>query len=508
MKTQKGKIYLVGAGPGDPDLLTLKGARLLSEADVIFYDYLVNRHLLKAAKPSAQKIYVGKRTSEKTLPQGEIERQMIARAKKGETVVRLKGGDPFIFGRGGEEALAIQKAGVPFEIVPGVSAAVAVPAYAGIPLTHRGIASDVAFVTGHQDPSREAALALPEGEDVERMIPWEALAKIDTVVFFMGVATLRENLQKLIAYGKAPDTPAGIISWGTLPEQKTVVATVSTLADQAETEQISPPSLVVVGPVVSLRQKLKWFESKPLFGKRIIVTRFKAQATEFTDMLTQMGASVVELATIDIQPPSNFAPLDFAIKRIKDFDWLLFTSVNAVDFFWERFQRSRKEQGAGGLRDLAHLKIGVIGPATARRIESLGLWVDVIPEEFRQEGIVAALKKTRLKGKKILIPRAREAREHLVSELGKMGCKVEVVEAYRTVMPEVNPEGLQSIFAPPKPDWITFLSASAIDNFVRLIGAPKVKSYLYGIKVAVIGPVTQKTCERHGIQVDLMPKGQ
>ncbi|MBI4412422.1 MAG: uroporphyrinogen-III C-methyltransferase [Deltaproteobacteria bacterium] len=510
MNNKSGIIYLVGAGPGDPELITLKGARVLGLADVIFYDHLANRELLKMAKPSAQKIYVGKqgtgrqtdkgRGSEKSLPQEEIEKELIARAKKGETVVRLKGGDPFIFGRGGEEALAISRAGIKFEIVPGITAAIAVPAYAGIPLTHRLIASDVAFVTGHQDPSRG------EDDEEDRIVPWDALAKMETVVFFMGVATLRENLQKLIAYGKSPDTPAAIISWGTLPEQKTVMATVATLADRAEMEKVTPPSLVVVGSVVLFREKLKWFENKPLFGKRIIVTRFKAQASEFSDLLRERGGSVIELATIDIQPPESFAPLDESIQKIKDFDWLLFTSVNAVDFFWERFRKLPSGGVRKDLRDLAHLKIGVIGPSTAHRLESLGLWVDLIPEEFRQEGMVSAFKKAGIRGKKVLIPRAREGREHLVEELVQMKCEVEVVEAYRNVMPEVKPDELDQVFRSPKPDWITFLSSSSVDNFVRLVGAKKAANYLYGIKVACIGPTTQKSCENHGIKVDLMPE--
>ena len=329
-----GKVFLIGAGPGDPGLLTLKGKRCLEEADVVVYDALANPRLLQHAKPGAELIYVGKRASQHTLPQEEIGRLLVERAKAGKVVARLKGGDPFIFGRGGEEAEDLAAARIPFEVVPGVTAAVAAPAYAGIPLTHRDFTSTVAFVTGHEDPTKDAT-----------SIAWEKIATgIGTLVFFMGVGQLPEIVAQLVRNGRSPATPAAVVRWGTRADQEVVVGT---LADLPEKSQgMKPPALIIVGEVVALRDKLRWFETKPLFGKRILVTRAREQASSFAQILEAAGAEIVEFPTITIVPPESWEPLDAAISRLREYRWVIFTSANGVRFFWERLQHAGNERDA------------------------------------------------------------------------------------------------------------------------------------------------------------------
>lgn len=495
-----GLVTLVGAGPGDVGLLTLKGAKALGTADVIVYDYLANDRLLKLAKPTAKKIFAGKKGGGQSIPQPEIERILIEEAKAGHTVVRLKGGDPFVFGRGGEEALALARAGVRFEVIPGVSSAIGVPAYAGIPLTHRDFGSEVTFVTGHEDPRKGEE---SEEEATERLsaVPWDSLAKMSTIVILMGHGNLRANLSRLISYGKPRDTPAALVSWGTYPQQKSVIATLGTLADETEKKGIPSPTIVIIGEVVRLHEILNWYETKHLFNKTILVTRTQEQSSEITSLLEERGALVLEFPTIQLLPLKNYKKLDRAISRIKNYDWIIFTSANGVRYFWERLVALKKD-----VRWLAKLKVGAIGPATAGALKEKGIWVDLLPKEFRAEGMLKALKEASIMKKRVLIPRAKEGREVLIDGLKELKCKVEVAEAYRNVIPKVPSWELEKLFFESKPNWITFASSSSVDNFVKILGKKNLKTYLARVKIACIGPITAASAKKQGIKVDVVPE--
>lgn len=494
-----GTVYLVGAGPGDPGLITVKGAECLKNADVIFYDYLVNPEILKKASSNTKLVDVGKRHKAPRVSQEEIEKMMVSEARKGKTVVRLKGGDPFVFGRGGEEALFLHEGGIPFAIVPGVSSITAVAAYAGIPLTHRNFTADIAIITGHEDP-------LKSGEGA---VSWEGAAKMGTIVLLMALGNLRPNLQKLIEYGKSPDTPAALISWGSYPYQKTIVGTVGNLANLAEKEKVGPPSVILIGRVVLLREKLKWFETKILFNKRILITRSREQASELSEKFQKLGAHVIEFPTIKIAPPKSWAPLDKAIKNISRYQWIIFTSINSVDNFWSRLKKLKMDVRNCAQPQCGHLKIAAIGPATKDRILSHGLWVDCLPTSYHSKGLAAALKKSgikRKKGQKILFPQARAGNDELILELKKLGCCVERVEAYQTLLPRLSPEKIKNIFEEQTPDWITFASSSSVDNFVKIIGHKCLTNLLSQTKIACIGPVTRTTAISYGMKVDVMPR--
>jgi len=393
-----GKVYLVGAGPGDPGLLTIKGKECLEQADVVLYDYLANPALLRHAPDQAERIYVGRRGRGHYQDQAEINRLLIERAKAGQVVVRLKGGDPFVFGRGGEEAEAVAAAGVAFEIVPGVTAAVAVPAYAGIPVTHRTLASTVTFVTGHEDPSKQTTV-----------MDWPKLAATSgTLVFMMGMKTLPMIVRRLMEEGRSPVTPVAAVRWGTRADQHTVIGTLQDIVVKAEQARLEPPTVIVVGEVVKLREQLNWFEKRPLFGKRIVLTRAREQAREFSQLLAAYGAEPIEAPTIQIVPPVSWQAIDQAIDRVGEYDWLIFTSVNGVTPFMDRLHRASKDS-----RALAHLRICAIGPRTAEEVARYGLTPDLVPSEFQAEGVLTVLAGRDLRGKKILIPRAEVAREIL-----------------------------------------------------------------------------------------------
>jgi uroporphyrinogen III methyltransferase/synthase len=469
-------VYLVGAGPGDPELITVKGRRILQRADTVLYDHLANEALLRLAPPAAERIYVGKKKAVHACSQEEICQMMIERARRGLTVVRLKGGDPFIFGRGGEEAEALANAGIPFEVVPGVTSPLGIAAYTGIPLTHRDHTSVVSFITGH---------------DVG-LIDWSKVGSAETLVIFMGLTTFERIAREIMARGRSPETPAAAVRWGTRPDQQTIAGTLGTLAAQIEKQGMKPPATIIVGEVVRLRDKLNWFERLPLFGRRIVVTRAAGQAAELEARLTSLGADVVEMPTIEILPASDYSALDGAIAKLGNYDWLIFTSVNGVRFFLERLDASGTD-----LRSL-RARICAIGPATRRAIERLHLKVDLVGEEYVAESLVEALRAVDLEGKRILIPRAAVARDVLPAALARRGARVDVVEAYRTAIPEDIADRAGEIFdAPPKPDWITFTSSSTVRNFVRAAGA----AALDGVKVASIGPVTTATANQLGIRV-------
>lgn len=481
-----GKVYLVGAGPGDPGLLTLKGKRCLEEAEVIVYDYLANERLLAHARPDVERIYVGKRGGEHTLSQREINTLLIERARAGKIVVRLKGGDPFIFGRGGEEAEALAEAHIPFEVVPGVTSAIAAPAYAGIPLTHRDLASTVAFVTGQEDPAKEAS-----------GIDWKALAHIGTVVFLMGVHRLPEIVRRLIGHGRSPDTPVAIIHWGTRATQETVTGTLHDIQEKAK--GLTPPAVTVVGEVVRLRDRLRWFEGKPLFGRRIVVTRAREQQSAFAELLEGYGAEVLECPTIALLPPEDWTTLDQALDRIASYHWLIFTSANGVRFFWKRLRGQGRD-----LRTLSGLKVVAIGPATASALEEVGLRPDLIPTEYRAEALVEALQGD-LRGVRFLLPRAAEAREVLPDGLLERGAVVDVVPTYRTVKVADQTQRIRELLQAKQIDAVTFTSSSTVVNFVEMFPGEDLHTLLRGVTIACIGPVTAETAGRYDLTTHVMP---
>ncbi|MBR0061496.1 MAG: uroporphyrinogen-III C-methyltransferase, partial [Selenomonadaceae bacterium] len=460
-------VYLVGAGAGDIGLLTLKSCEILSAADVVIYDRLADDELLKLCA-GAKKIYVGKEAGKHTLKQSEINQLLVEEARQNKIVVRLKGGDPFVFGRGGEEALYLRENNLPFEIIPGVTSAIAVPAYAGIPVTHRGVATSFAVVTGHEDPTKP-----------ESTINWEKLATaVDTLIFLMGVANLPQIVAKLIEHGRNPETPAALIRWGTKPSQEVFVTTL----EKAPYAKILPPAIFVVGEVVNLREQLQWFDNKILFGKKILVTRARAQASKLSRALKNLGAEVIECPTIKIAPPSdNYAAADAAIKNLRGFDWIIFTSANGVEKFFERLK-------VHGLDARALNKVAAIGAATAEKLSTFGIIADVVPKDFVAESLAAALKNL-VADKKILLARAEVARDVLPDALKNFGASVEVVPIYKTI-PELP---AQIDFAAL--DLITFTSSSTVENFVAAYGV----EFLKKIPTAAIGSITAQTLKKFGV---------
>ncbi len=471
------KVYLVGAGPGDPGLITVKGRKILERADAILYDNLASQRLLDLAPAHAERVYVGKKRSEHEVPQEEITRMLIERARRGWTVVRLKGGDPFIFGRGGEEIEALTAAGVPFEIVPGVTTPLGLAAYTGVPLTHREHTSAVTFVTGH---------------NVEA-IDWGKVGAAETIVLFMGLVNFPAIAGALIKHGRPPKTPAMAVRWATRPDQQTVAGTLESLPRLIEEARLRPPATIVIGEVVALRERFNWFERLPLFGRRIVVTRDRAQAMDLAEPLEALGAEAILLPAIEIREAADPGPLDRAIARLNSYDWLIFTSVNGVRCFVERLDRS-----AVDLRALK-ARICAIGPATRASVEALHLKVDLMPEEYVAESLVAAFASEDLTGRTILLPRAAVARDLVPVELTRRGAVVEVVEAYRTVAPENLEARAREVLA-RRPHWITFTSSSTVKNFVAAAAG---RESLDAVKIASIGPITSATLLEHGLSIDV-----
>ena len=482
---KKGKVYIIGAGPGDPGLITLKAVECLRLADVVIYDNLVNEELLKYAPPHARFIYAGKKGGDHTLSQDEINALLAKEALKGNIIARLKGGDPFIFGRGGEEAEVLVGSGVSFEVVPGVTSAIAVPAYAGIPLTHRGLTSTVAFVTGHEDPTKE-----------QSDIDWQALTGIGTLVFLMGVKNLGQITEALMARGKSPATPAALIRRGTTPHQEAITGTLATIVELSKAGHFKPPAILVVGKVVDLSDTLRWFDTQPLFGRGIVITRPERQVDDLARLLAAQGASPIAFPTIRIEPPSDWSELDKALERLETYSWLIFTSANGVHFFFERL----REKG-GDVRSLKGIKICCIGPATAAQIESRGIRADLVPGEFIAEGILKSFASMDLTGRKILIPRAAKARDVLPQGLRRQGAQVDVAVTYRTMNSGRKKEELQRFIDAGEVDVITFTSSSTVTNFVEIMGADYVLPP--SIKIACIGPVTAATAKKAGFSIDI-----
>jgi uroporphyrinogen III methyltransferase/synthase len=481
-----GKVYIIGAGPGDPGLITVKGLRCLKEADVVIYDHLVGEDIIRQADASARLIYAGKKGGAHTLPQDEINRLLVEEARQGNIVARIKGGDPFIFGRGGEEAEILAASGIPFEIVPGVTSAIAVPAYAGIPLTHRGYTSTVAFVTGHEDPTKE-----------QSDIDWKTLSGIGTLVFLMGVKNLSQIAGSLMEHGKDADTPVALIRWGTTDNQETLTGALRDIAEKAEEKRFSPPAILVVGRVVSLRPVLSWFENKPLFGKGVVITRPEAQAEEFAALLQLQGARAIHFPTIRVVPPESYDDLDRAVGELSRYQWIIFTSANGVTFFLNRLRELGKD-----IRDLKGLRICTIGPATAAKIEALGIRVDLVPDAFISEGVVSAFSEIDIKGNRILLPRAETARDVIPDGLAKLGAAVDVVTVYRTVNSGKNRSDIESLINGGLVDVITFTSPSTVTNFMEIMGRDFAISPQ--VKIACIGPVTAAAVKKAGLNIDIL----
>ena len=487
---KKGKVYLVGAGPGDPGLLTIKAKKCIEQADVVIYDYLANRVFLDYADERAELIYVGKKGSCHTMGQEDITCLIVDKSRNGLTVVRLKGGDPFIFGRGGEEALELSKAGISFEVVPGVTSAIAVPAYAGIPLTHRDYTATVAFITGHEDPAKD-----------ESNIAWEKLATgVGTLVFLMGVGNLPKITAKLMENGRSTDTPIAVIHRGTVPKQKTVEGTLENINERVRKEKIKPPAIIVVGDVVKLGKKLNWFEQRPLFGRRIVVTRAREQASEFLSNLSDLGAECIEFPSIEIASPESWDALDQAIKSLEEYQWLLFTSINGAEYFLKRLAVLGKD-----VRDLKGIKIGAIGPKTAQVLGRMGINPDLMPDEYRAEAVVECFKDYGVKGTKILLPRAAKAREILPEELIKSGAEVDVVAAYQTIRPDQDRGRIIDMMKKSEIDMVTFTSSSTVSNFIDMFDAGQLQEWMEKVAVACIGPITANTAKENGLSVSLMP---
>ncbi len=485
------QVYLVGAGPGDAGLITLKGIEALGRADVVIYDFLANERLLEYARKGTEKIYVGKKGRFRHIQQDEITGLMIDHAKRGRRVVRLKGGDPFVFGRGAEEALALVEEGITFEVVPGVTSAISVPAYAGIPLTHRDYASSVTFLTGQEGEGKRA---------VKRL--WESLSiKDGTLVILMGWKRLGEITKKLIEEGRPAATPVAVIRWGTLAKQRCIAGSLEDIAERVEREGIKPPVIIVVGEIVGLREKLNWYERRPLFGRRIVVTRTQEQAGRFSRLLEEMGADVITFPTIKMAAPVTWKPLDRAIKRLSVYDYIIFTSVNGVRFFFERLYKLGYD-----VRRLGCAKLCAIGPATEGALVERGFNVDVVPEEYRAEGILEALGRRRIGGKRFLLPRAEKAREVLPEEIRHLGGSIDVVPVYRTVRPRKEAASLREFLRKERVDVVTFTSSSTVSNFVAAFRKGELTELLEDTKIACIGPITEERARSLGLEVHIVPR--
>ncbi len=488
MPENNGIVYLVGAGPGDPGLITVKGMECIRTAEVVIYDYLASPILLSATAPQAECIYVGKKGGDHTLSQDEINALICKKALEGKIVTRLKGGDPFIFGRGGEEAEVLVDNKIPFEIVPGVTSAIAAPAYAGIPLTHRDHNATVAFVTGHEDPTKE-----------ESLINWPALATgIGTVVFLMGVKNLPKIVDQLIVNGRSPSTPVALVRWGTRPIQTSVTGTLETIVKNVAEAGLKAPAIIVVGDVVILRERLKWFENRPLFGRRILVTRARQQASNLLKALSDLGAECVSFPTIDITAPENWAPVDEAIAALDRYDWLVFTSVNGVDYFFKRLFKNNND-----VRSLNHIRTAVIGPATAERLLTYGFKSDILPKTYQAESVVEAFENETMAEKRVLLPRAAEARPVIPQALRNMGAVVDEVTAYQTRRIVDSDGSLLAQLEDHQVDLITFTSSSTVRNFVSLLPADRIQELLSAITVVSIGPITSDTAAELGVKVDI-----
>jgi uroporphyrinogen III methyltransferase/synthase len=492
-----GKVYLVGAGPGDPGLLTLRGAECIRRADVVVYDRLAHPDLLLHASTTAEKVYVGKKSAQHTLRQEEINTLIVEHALSGKTVCRLKGGDPLVFGRGGEEAEACVAAGVPFEFVPGVTSAIAAPAYAGIPVTHRDASSSLAVITGHERDDRGEA-GTREAGAAEQRRDWSKIAyAADTLIFLMGVESISEIAARLIEHGRAGDTPVALVRWGTWPRQETLVSTLEQVGDDVRKAGFTAPAVTVVGEVVRYREALRWFDNRPLFGKRVVVTRAREQASALSGLLRERGAEPIEFPTIRIVPMEDYSCLDAALLDLGKYDWIIFTSANGVTSTFDRLRTAGKDA-----RALAGARVAAIGPATADALRANGVTADFVPSRYVAESVAEEWPDRDMTGKRILLPRAKEAREFLPDHLREMGAQVDVVAAYQTVRDESGSREMVELLSERKIDAVTFTSSSTVSNFVESLGAERTPELMRGVTVACIGPITADTAR----ELDLEPR--
>ena len=482
-----GTVVLVGAGPGDPGLITVRGLQCLESADVVVYDRLVDRRLVDRAKPSAERVDVGKVPGGGGKRQDEINRVLVNQARKGKSVVRLKGGDPFVFGRGGEEAEALQAEGIPFEVVPGVTSAIAAPTYAGIPVTHRGVASSFTVVTGNEAPDKETS-----------SIDWDHLARIGgTLVVLMGWENLAGIVGALTRAGYPEDTPVALVRWGTEPSQRTVVGTAGDIVDKGTAAGLEPPVVAVFGEVVDEAERLRWFDNRPLFAKRVLVTRTRTQAGALSDLLTRRGAQAIELPTIEIRGLEDNTPLDQSLRRLGRYDWAIFASANAVRAVFDRLGELGLDTRAFGTT-----RVGAIGPATAAALREQGIVADLMPDVYTAEGMAKGLDREAFEGRTVLLPRADVGRETLEEGLSTVGARVEPVVAYRTGTPKDSGVLAQRILEDGI-DVAAFTSSSTVTNLVALLNG-RVDALSRAV-IACIGPVTAATAGEVGLKVDIVP---
>ena len=482
-----GMVYLVGAGPGDPGLITVKGLECIRKSDVVIADYLADEKLLEESPPHAERIHVPWRPGR----QEEINDLMVSHWEAGKIVVRLKGGDPFVFGRGGEEGLHLERNGIPFEVVPGITAAVAVPAYAGIPVTQREITSTMTIVTGHESPDK-----------ARTDLDWDALAKrIGTLIFYMGARNLPVIVERLIYHGRSEVTPIALIQWGTTPAQRTLVGTLGDIVSRARANSFSPPVLIIVGEVVALRRHLNWFESKPLFGTRVLVTRAKDQSGDLSEALIRMGAEPVEAPLIRIEEPDDWSAVDAALSNISSFNYVVFTSVNAVKAFFDRLKRNGLDS-----RALAGLSVAAVGQNTSGVLSKYGIEADYCPDVFSANKLVETLvESNNLKGSRILFPASDLAGPAVTEGLSRAGAFVTRVSIYRTVMENVLSAEIVSMLENQKIHVAVFASSSTVSAFTRAVRSDKLIQLTKGIRIVCIGPTTADTAIEAGLSVDIVP---
>ncbi len=494
-KDKTGKAYLVGAGPGDPSLITIRGLEVLKKAEVVIYDYLAGAKLLDYAPKDAELIYAGKKGGvHHTHTQDEINEMLIDRVGAGKSVVRLKGGDPFIYGRGGEELEVLSEAGLDFEAVPGVTSASAAATFAGIPITHRDYTSSVAYITGHETPDKDKS-----------RIDWAKISTgIGTLVFYMGIKSITFITANLIKHGRDPETPAAVIRWASTPYQRSVVGTLATIAQIVKDEGIKPPALTIVGDVINIRHKINWYELRPLFGQKIVVTRTKDMASELVAPLEEQGANCLECATISIEPPDSWDDLDNALTGLENFQWIVFTSINAVDYFFQRLHQNGLDS-----RALKGCKVACVGKVTAERLKDYGLICDLLPDKYTGEGLANALEKVVRAGHKVLLPRAQKAREVVPERLRQAGALVTVVPVYKNAAPDGRDDFLKDKLQKRDVDMVTFTSSSTVTNFVKMLNtgnAEGLHELMRDVKVAAIGPITAATVSEYGLNVDVQPE--
>ena len=485
-----GYVYLIGAGPGDPGLITVKGRECIGRAQVVLYDHLANDRLLSFAPKGAEIIYAGKVGGAHNRAQAQINELLVAKAREGKIVARLKGGDPFIFGRGGEECEALVAAGIPYEVVPGVTAAVGASAYAGIPLTHRGVATSVAFVTGHESSDKAAS-----------QIDWRSLALHQgTLVFYMGMKNLRQIADGLLANGRVATTPVALIRWGTRPDQEVLTGTLGTIAAEAEAAGFKAPAVTVVGDVVQMRDRLRRFDNRPLSGRRILVTRAADQAGEFSALLEAEGAQVFEAPTIALVPPLTYTEVDGTIAELDRFDWAVFSSANAVAFFFSRLAAAGRD-----VRAFGRCRICAVGPKTADHLAQHGVRADLIPADYKAEGVVAAFSAFPMSGARVLFPRADRARDVIPTGLSALGAVVTAPTTYRNVVPDSLAPCIVAALEERRIDCITFTASSTVANLAEILGENRLLGLLRGVAIASIGPVTSRTCRDLGLEVTVEP---